>query len=223
MNYILKCAVFLFSIYNLSVKAQSFEGWIEYKLEMKNPMPDKMPNEIWNQKLKERFGDADSFSQTYFYKGNQYMSEIHMGSTVNYQLYNPADRLIYSWAKDTDTATTIDSTKSSDTIKDVIESEEIENIMGIPCHKITLKTEMAEISFWYNIDYFKVDPQFYTGHKYGHYETLVNKTGALPLKMEVKQFMLHMVSTATDYKTVEIPLDKFNLPKFKEVMASPIN
>lgn len=223
MKSILKLTIIITIATTFSVCGQSYQGWIDYKLEMKNPMPDKMSDAIWNQKMAERFSGATHFSQKYFYENESYMSETKMGNTINYQLYVPKEGLIYSWIKDADMATTLDSKKYSDAIKEIKYSDETEEILGITCKKITIISEMAETSYWYNSDYLKIDPTFFIGHKYGHYEALIEKTKSLPLKIEVKQFMLHMVCTAQMYEQTKLEANQFTLPKFKEVIPSPAN
>jgi hypothetical protein len=79
------------------------------------------------------------------------------------------------------------------------------------------------MTLFYNSDYFKMDAANYKGHKYGHWEQILLKTGCLPLRMEQKGFMTHIVQTATDFKEEPISKNQFLVPKFKTIIKNPVN
>jgi hypothetical protein len=122
-----------------------------------------------------------------------------------------------------DTAVTVDSRKNIDEFVEIVDGVDTETIMGIPCKVIILKSKMGEMKLWYNSDYLKVDTNHFKNHKYGHWAQIIDRIKCLPLKMEQKGFMPHVVQTAMEYKSEPIIDTQFALPKFKLVMESPVN
>jgi hypothetical protein len=202
---------------------QTFEGWITYKLEALNPNPKMIPDSIWQQGIQEQFGERGHIIQKYFYKKEKYLSEMDAGKEKGFQAYNTKDKLLYSWQLNSDTAITVDSRKYTDELIEIIDIENADTIMGIPCKSILVKSTLGQMTLWYNADYFKMDAILYKGHKYGHWEQILKSIGCLPLKMEQKGFMTHVVQTAIDFK--EEPIDdlQFSLPKFKTIIENPAN
>jgi len=202
---------------------QTFEGWITYKMEALNPNPKMIPDSTWQKGIKEQFGERGHIIQKYFYKKDKYISEMDAGKETGFQAYNSKDKLLYSWQLDSDTAITVDSKKYLDELVEIKDSEAVDTIMGISCKSIIVKSKMGQMTLWYNSDYFKMDASLYKGHKYGHWEQILKKIGCLPLKMEQKGFMTHIVQTATDFKEEPINDNQFTIPKFKTIIENPVN
>lgn len=210
---------FIVSITN----AQSFEGWITYKMEAENPMPTLIPDSTWQRSIKEQFGERGYIIQKYYYKNDNYISEIDAGKETGYQAYNIKDKLIYSWQINSDTALTIDSRKNKDELIGIIESSAVDTILGISCKSILVKSKMGEMTLWYNSDYFKMDATLFKGHQYGHWQQILDKIKCLPLKMEQKGYLTQIVQIATDYKEEPIKDSQFEIPKFKSIIENPYN
>ena len=203
---------------NTFIYAQSFEGWIEYRLDTKNPMPEKIPDEIWDQKMKEKLGGSEYMIQKYTYKGSNYKSEIKLGEQSSVQLYKPEEALLYNWDKGVNTAVTYNTKENKDKIVEVKEYSETEKILDIECKKITIVTEQGEVSYWFNENYLKMDAKLYESHKFNNYVDFLKLSKSLPLKIEVKQFMIHMVFTALKYEYMKIDDNIFTMPKFEEII-----
>lgn len=202
---------------------QSFEGWITYKLEALNPDPKMIPDSSWQKGIKQQFGERGHILQKYYYKKDKYISEMDAGKETGFQAYNNNDKLLYSWQLNSDTAITVDSRKYLDEIVEISENESVDTIIGIPCKSISVKSKMGQMILWYNKDYFKMDASFYKDHKYGHWEQILLKINCLPLKMEQKGFMTHIVQTALDFKEELISDNRFSIPQFKTIIESPSN
>lgn len=208
---------------NLVSFAQNFEGSISYKVVTPNPFPEQISEEDHQKMLKETFGERGYMLQKYFYKGSDYMSEIEAGEAVGYMTYNQADGLLYSWQKGAKNAVTLDSKKSMDEFVEIIDLDEKETILDIPCSSILVKSKIGEITVWYNKDHFKMDAALFADHKYGHWNEILKKIGCLPLKMEMKGMMGHVFQTAIEFKEETVEDSKFELPNFEEVTANPMN
>lgn len=203
--------------------AQNFEGWITYKMEALNPNPEMIPESSWQEGIKEQFGERGYMVHKYFYKHNRYLSEIDAGKEKGFQLYNPNDQLLYSWQMNAEDAVTIDSRENMDEFIEIVDGEAGDTILGIPCKSIIVKSDMGQMTLWYNSDYFKMDADLYRAHILGHWEQILDRIGCLPLKMEHKGFMTHLVQTAIEYKIEAVSDDKFTLPKFKTINDAAVD
>lgn len=212
------CLLFFISV----TQAQNFEGYVTYKIEMKNPYPDKITDEQFKEMLKGQFGEQGYGTQTTYYKGNQYATAMTMGSESGFQTYNPEDGLLYAWQEGTKDAVTVNSKKYMDQVQSVTETNETATIMGIACKQIVIKSAFGETKVWYNSDYFKMDAALYKGHVYGHWEAILTKTGCLPVKIEMGG-MAPAILTLMDHKEETVPDSKFTLPEFDTVTANPMN
>lgn len=220
----IKAILFIAFIFaNILSYGQTFEGWITYKAEILNPNPKIIPDSAWQKGIKETLGEKGYMLQKYYYKQDRYVSEIETGREKGYQAFSPKDKLLYAWKPNSDTAITVTSKKSMDEFVDFIESKETETIMGIPCRSLIVKSKMGQMKIWYNSSYFKMNADLYKGHAYGHWEQILKRTGCLPLKIEQKSLMAHMIQTAIEYKETTIDDKQFEIPKFKTVIANPIN
>ena len=206
-----------------NVFSQTFEGSITYKLETLNPNPDMIPDSIWNEKMKELFGE-DGFSvQKYFYKENYYMSEFESNGQMSNQIFDPSNHLLYNFEQGSSAAMTIDTRKFIDQFENIIELEETIEVLGIECRGIVVNSSMSKMTLWFNSDYLKMDPSYYQEHIYGHWKYIIDHTSCLPLMVETKGMMTHVIQTAMDFEEVDIPESRFDIPKFSEVTASPVN
>ncbi len=213
--------LFSFSIYLLC--AQSFEGTITYKVTMGNPNPEAMSDEDWNTIMKEQLGERGYMVQKYYYKGNRYMSEIDAGQQLGYQAYNHEDSLIYSWAKDTEEAVTLDSRKQMDKLTEISEGTGVETIAGIECKSIIVKSGFGTMTLWYNSEHLQVDPSLYKGHVYAHFEQITDKIGCLPLMIKQEGLMGKLTLEAMEFKAEPVDDATFEIPSFKSVTPNPVN
>lgn len=202
---------------------QSFEGIITYRLEAFNPNPKLISDSVWQVNVKKEFGVKGEIIQTYYYKDENYKSETKSDVKIGYQVYNPKDKLIYSWNKESDTAITVDSRKYVDEFIEIKSTEDKDTILGIPCVSVLVKSKLSKITLWYNSDQLKIDAKHYTGHKYGHWEQITKELKCLPLKIEIKGFMVHMVQTAISFENKPLENKIFELPTFKQVLINPVN
>lgn len=221
MNRYLFSIIFSFSL--IVAKTQTFEGWILFHMEMQNPNPEFVSDSLWQATLMEQTGGLGYLPQKYFYKGENYISEIQYNTTLGYQAYNPDDGLLYSWKDQSDTAITVDSKKFIDEFISFEMIDEPETILGIPCQAAILKSKMGESKIWFNKDYFKLDPTTFQEHVYGHWNAIVREIQCLPLKYETHSFMVHTVQTAQKYEEVRVDVSKFEIPEFKTIIENPMN
>ena len=204
----------LLSVFVMIAFGQSFEGTVTYEMEIKNPMPDKIPDSLFFASI----GGASKFTQVYNYKDNLYKSEIKETGLV--QSYDPKANRLYSYNAAKDSAAWSDGSKYMDELVEIRKLDEKETILGVECNVIVIKSTLAETTYYYS-DRYKMDPKLFKGHKYGLWEDYLKETGALPLKFVVKSPFSNMVTTAVDIKEEALSNDLFKLPKFKSVVKNP--
>jgi len=203
--------------------SQNFEGWILYKSEILNPNPGKISDEEWKEAMKEQLGERGYMLQKYHYKKGNYMSEIDAGKQSGYQTYNPEDGLLYGWQTASDSAMTSDSRKYMDELVEISHTDETVTVMGIDCRSIIIKSKFGSMTIWYNSDHFKMDASLFEGHKYGHWEAMLQAIGCLPLKSEMQMMGMRMVQTAIEYKETQVDDEVFEIPEFRVITANPFN
>lgn len=203
--------------------AQNFEGYLVYKVEVENPNPKMIPDSVWQEVKKEKLGERGYMLQKSFYKGDRYLTEMEFAAEQGFQAYNPEDSLIYSWEKGTSTALTLKSTQYLDKLEKVEHLDETETIMEIPCKAVRLSSKLGETTLWYNPEYFTLDASLYKDHVYGHWNTILEEIGCIPIKIEQRSPMASMTQTVIEYKEEALPESTFALPEFEEVMANPFN
>jgi hypothetical protein len=64
---------------------QSFEGWIIFKIEARNPNPKMFPDSTWQKITKQQFGDRGYAIQKYYYKKDMYISQYETAKGKGFQ------------------------------------------------------------------------------------------------------------------------------------------
>jgi hypothetical protein len=206
------------------IQAQtSFEGFVVYKMEPKNPNKQLISDSAFYDRIKKVMGGQLYSLQKYFYKGDTYKSEVGAEPKKTYQVFKPKEKRLYTWQQAADTAVWVDSEKYSDTIKEVIELDGEEDVLGIKCKRVVVVSNIAETTYWYNPNKFKISYEAFKSHIYGNWNAYLKIAGALPLKFEVKGKMFYIVTTATEVKEMKIQDTEFELPAFKKVSQSSVN
>ena len=212
----MKTMTLTFLVLTLSTAAmsQDFQGIVTYEIEIKNPMPDKMPDSIFFARLDGK----TTITQVYHYRENQYKSI--MGPEKMVQHYDPESKRLYVYRIGSDSATWSDGTKYMDEIISIEKIEETAEVLGEECQAIKIDSKMGETTYYFSKKY-KLDAEKFSGHKYGFWEDYLKETGALPMKWVVKSPFSYMISTVTQIEEKELPDDVFALPEFSYVEESP--
>ena len=194
--------------------SQSFEGRVTYKTTMENPYPDMFTDSVFKEKiLKPVFGDQGFMLQTYYYKGDQYMSEIATGLENGFEVYVPNKKKLYAWKANSTEAVVhkTDVHSDLDAFVELIETKEIDTILNIPCKKILLKSKMGTGELWLNTDYLKVNAGDYADFKLNHKNIIFQKYGCLPFRTRMGTMTVEVIAI----ESMEVAIEKFELPKFE--------
>ncbi|EMR04346.1 hypothetical protein [Cesiribacter andamanensis] len=202
---------------------KQFEGRIVYRWEFKNPMPAVIPDSMFYESIRQELGGNTYFIGNYFYKKGQYKQEMETGAQSGVQLYVPAQKKIYSWQTGSDTAMWISANGATTDKAEIIRLQETEDVMGIPCRKIIIKTGMITTTYWYNTDVARVDKALFSDHTYGSWNVYLAETGVLPLKYDLNLGMARMLVTATELTPQALSDAEFALPRFGTLLEDPTN
>ena len=222
-QFISKIFLFLLILTSFSTYAQTFEGWILYKIVPIKPEIEGVSDSIWQKALMEKFGEKGYMETKAYYQQGNYAAEIVAGAEKGFQVYNPKNGLLYAWQTHSDTAITINSKKSRDEFMEIFVSDKIDTIAQIPCNQMVVQSAMGKTTVWYNKEYFKTDAKYFKGRLYEHWEEIIQKIGCLPIKIRRETFLSANEQTLLDYEEVAVDKKVFTIPKFKVVEENPTN
>lgn len=190
---------------------------------MINPYPNQISDSIWQIKQQEYHGKDGFLLQKYFYKDNKYKSEIKIDDLKKYEVLNPEDGLIYYWNSLSDSLITKNSKYFQDEFLEILDTDEVENIMNIPCKSFILKSRFQKIKIWYNSNYFKINPILFSGHLYNHLKHIFQKIKCLPVRIEEYGEMGKLVQTIVGFYEGSVSDKEFKIPNFKNIVESKEN
>lgn len=83
-----KLLIALLVLFYANSFAQTFEGTITYRMQLFNPNPELIPQTTWDTQMKATLGEEGYMLQKYFYKDENYISEIIAGKEEgHYAIY----------------------------------------------------------------------------------------------------------------------------------------
>ena len=191
--------------------AQTFEGKVIYKMEIKNADPN-LPDSIFNL----MYAGGREMKQVFYYKGNKYKSVTEGQEVKSIQIYDPATNRTYSYTDGTEVAFWNEESNSS-----TIEKLDLkEDIMGNPCSAVLIKLGISQLTLYYSSK-FKVDTKQINGNNF--WEKYLRETEAIPLKYVIKgETTRHLiVMTAIEVKEEKQSDDNFKLPASMKIIKSP--
>jgi hypothetical protein len=204
------------------VFGQSFEGTVKYKIVSINPYT-QISDSVWQERLKEYYSPKGYAYQKYFYKGGKYKSETDFHETTKFEVYNPANKILYNWVANSDTVVTINSKINRDELFEIIDLNKTETVMNITCKALLFKSRQNIFTVWYNPAYLKIDATLYKEHYFGAWDQILKRTGCLPLKIESTGEIGKVVKEIVEYKEMSVADKDFFIPKFEVEMESNLN
>ena len=181
----------------LGCRGQSFEGEIIYS----NSYTSKSPG-LTDDRLRVLLGGK----QEYYIKGARYRS-VTNGGIVQLQVYDPASNRVYNQRPGNDTLYWIDAAASPDVVISWTIRRNAETVLGVPCDELSIKTNNGSVSYYYSERY-RLDSAGFRRHRFGNWDFLSSKCGALPLKSVVENGQFRMESVATAIKPMVL-MDAF--------------
>jgi hypothetical protein len=136
--------------------------------------------------------------QAYYIKGAHYRS-VTDGSLVQVQVYEPRTNRVYNQRPGNDTLYWVDAAANPDVVVSWSIRRNADSVLGIPCDVLELKTNNGSVAFYYSERY-RLDSAGFKRHRFGNWDFLATKGGALPLKTIVENGQFRMESVATAIK-----------------------
>jgi hypothetical protein len=197
---------------SIRVFSQEFNGTVTYKVEIKNPMPDLVSDSSYFAGI----GGHNYFTKVCQYMGNEYKTTSYLSddSPKKIELLNSKSDRFYTFVENSDSATYADISSNTMQIIEIIRNSELEKVNGIDCQSAKFKTNMGEITVHFSKQ-FTITPSRYSSFKYGLFDQILAEINSVPLRIEIKNFLMHMIETVTCVKIEDIPQQNFALPAFK--------
>jgi hypothetical protein len=187
MKVVLYCAALVLRA--VVCTSQPFEGEIVYV----NSYSSKLPG-LSSDRVRDLLGGK----QAYYIKGAQYRS-VTDGSLVQVQVYEPRTNRVYNQRPGNDTLYWVDAAANPDVVVSWSIRRNADSVLGIPCDVLELKTNNGSVAFYYSERY-RLDSAGFKRHRFGNWDFLATKAGALPLKTIVENGQFRMESVATAIK-----------------------
>lgn len=189
---------------NANSQKKPFEGKVVYKLEVKNPNPNIVPDSIWDARVKDRIS-----YQKYYYKKSRYKSITDKKAI---QIYDPKEKSLinYSIENDTSYVNTLPADKSIDPVKSIKREDTDVKILGYKCKKLIVKGKLTETTYYYSPD-LEIPSKNFKGHNYGNWYQYLKETNALPLKIITKSSFVFMEMTATEVIPMKLKNSEFEI------------
>jgi len=199
----------------LAATAQTFEGWVTYKIE--HPQPDWIKDADWEKGLIQKYGEKKYGIQKNYYKKEKYMEVVEEGSTKRYNVLNQSNGLLYAWKQQDKVAIAQDPKAQNPLVKlaGIEPLDEKATIMGIPCEAAWVNMGMTGYKIWYNPKHLPMSANYYEGMVYNNLEQMFGAIGCIPLKIEMPRMM---TMTAIEINGVPLNDEQFAIPDFEKVV-----
>lgn len=176
----------------------------------------KQGGDVASKHLTDMMGDT----QEYYIKGDRYKYDLN-GAFIKYQVYSPSEKRLYSKLNGVDTLYWNDVTKDPDPVVDWEAKKELEDVMGVKCSVLVVRTKSGATYTYYFDSKLAVDPNLYKDHNYGNFIFVTEKGRALPLKSVIDDPRFTMTSIATKVDVQKLDDSIFAIPADLPKKASP--
>lgn len=192
----------MISSFGVFGQQRQFEGEVIYKVEIKNPNPNIVPDSVWDARVKDKI-----MYQKYYYKGDKYKSVI---SKKAIQLYDSKENALlnYNIENDTILINSIPADKSIDPVKSITHEDTAKEILGYKCQKLIVTGKLSKTTYYYSTD-LKIPAENFKNHNYGNWYQFLKEANSLPLKIITKSGFLYMEMTAIEVKPKSIDDSEF--------------
>ena len=187
MKVVLYCAALVLTA--VVCHGQPFEGEIVYMSSYTSKLPG-----LSSDRVRDLLGDK----QEYYIKGAHYRS-VTNGGLVQVQVYEPRTNRVYNQRPGNDTLYWVDAAANPDVVVSWSIRRNADSVLGIPCDVLELKTNNGSVAFYYSERY-PLDSAGFKRHRFGNWDFLATKGGALPLKTIVENGQFRMESVATEIR-----------------------
>jgi hypothetical protein len=188
---------------NLNSRAQNlFEGIIHYKMNY----TDMQGNDI-NKKMAAFF----DMEQYMYFSGSNY--KVLNASGSHLKLYQGKNNAYFFFNRD-NSAYKIDQTSKTAQWVKVIETKDVDTILGYPCKSVKIDADFRAYIYFYNED-IKIDPAPYKNYNLEAFNAYMEASnGALPLKVIMIDIRSKFIEekTAVSIEKKKLTPEEFDFP-----------
>jgi hypothetical protein len=188
-------------------RTSTTKNYFEGKLTFKNTYIIKT-NKVDSTELDKIFGKT---AETLFKEGN--FLEKYDGGFMLWQIYNKYDNKNYVNRNQLDTVYWFDcGQKPQKIIRSEINFKK-EKILGIECDELITYYDDKIITYYFNPDTLKINPEWYKEHTYSNKDINAKKMKSIYLKYKIEYPDMIFIVTATSIEWQSINDTLFFLPK----------
>ena len=147
------------------------------------------------------------------FKDGNSIEEYEGGESI-YDLYIVNQNKFYTKRNPSDTLFWFDCGGPGEEILSMKVNSNNENILGIKCNELLITYKKKTVTYWYNQDTLKINPDWFKRLTYTNRDITSKKVGAICLKVKVEYPDYILMQTATS-----ISIEKIN----SEVLTLPAN
>ncbi|MEO5980292.1 MAG: hypothetical protein ABIS36_06500, partial [Chryseolinea sp.] len=174
------------------LSAQNFEGKINYKTTFKSKLPNMSD---------EQFALMLGSKQEYDIKDGNYKITTN-GTFLKWQTFINKENKIYTKMGNSGSLFWKDAAENSDEIISSEIKKIVTTILGHPCDELTIISKKS-IEKYYFGNILKTDPALFVNHKLGHFDEVIRKANAMPLKMVISNEQFEMESVAIEILPIQ--------------------
>jgi hypothetical protein len=182
---------------------QPFEGKVVYKVTYVIPNAPEAAADAFIRGL----GDT----QEYFVKKGSYKYMMN-GTHFNYQLYINSENRLYTKLVNEETLFWTDAQTDHDPIADYRIIRNIEEVNNITCDALIVNSKGGTMTTYYYNPKYPLDKTQYKNHNFGNWTVVVDKAGAIPLKIVAINSQFTMTMVAVEIKAQKLDDSTFVLP-----------
>ncbi len=196
-------AVFLVALFSLTfLSAQDFSGYILYDYKYIDSL---------GQDITDEMGEKLGLKQHYYINGTDYVVFDHHDNMQ--QLYNSKDNKYYFPFKGE--VKVVSGDLAYPNSPKIIESSHKATILGHECSSFVFETATNTTTYYYSDD-FSVDPDVFSGHRFGNWATyLQSSNGGLALKIVIEKDHYTQILEAVKIEEQTIDQSKFDVASYE--------
>ncbi len=182
-----------------SIKKTNANGYFEGKIEYKNEFVIKS-NKVDSAFLSRIFGKT----ATLFFKEGNYL-EIYDNGFMIEQMYNRENNKVYIKKTQSDTLYWFNCGAPEKKMLKFEINRKKENILGIECDELVTYYENKIVSFYYNSDTLKINPEWYKNFILSNKNLNTKKMKAIYLKYKIEypDFIATVTAVSVNWQKIE--------------------
>jgi hypothetical protein len=207
MKSTLTILIFLIALISISAftcdkkEVKYFEGKVVFKYEF---------TFLQNTERAKYMGKMSPNNSVFYFKEGNFVDKPDKGPSIE-DIYLHAQNKMFTKKDHSDTLFWFDCGKPGRKVLDFKITPKKETILGIKCDELIVFFENLTISYYYNSDTLKVNPDWYKDFTYANKDFVTTKMGAIYLKCKIERPDYISIGTATAITYEKISTSLFEI------------